>query len=81
VEVDGIRKFNYRGHYDFYEMYSGSGAGGQPKSASSGGKPYMITETGATVHIAVRALNGTWVKADHSTAEARGNRCDNNSNN
>ena len=54
-------------------MYSGSGRGGEPGSGSAGGKPYMITETGATVHIAVRALNGTWVRPANTSPEARGN--------
>lgn len=64
---------NGSGYYDFYEMFSGSGRGGQPRSASIGGKPYMITETGATVHIAVRALDGTWVRPARTSPEDRGN--------
>ena len=38
--------------FDFYEMFCGSGRGGQPRSVSAGGKPMMITETGATIHVA-----------------------------
>ena len=41
------------GHFNFYEMFCGSGAGGQPTSLSRGDKPFMVTETGSTVHMAV----------------------------
>ncbi|KAJ3033288.1 hypothetical protein HDV00_006526 [Rhizophlyctis rosea] len=40
------------GVFNFYRMFSGDGSGGAVKPAvSKGGKPFMITETGATFHI------------------------------
>ncbi|KAI8907794.1 glycoside hydrolase superfamily [Gorgonomyces haynaldii] len=47
------------GAYNFYEMFCGSGAGGQPVSKSKGGKPFMITETGSTIHLSVDGPNAT----------------------
>ena len=38
--------------FNFYEMFCGSGRGGQPRSVTSGGKPMIITETSATIHVA-----------------------------
>ncbi|RKP02712.1 hypothetical protein CXG81DRAFT_24677 [Caulochytrium protostelioides] len=37
--------------YNFYRMFSGDGVGGQPKSLTSGGKPFMLTETAAAYHL------------------------------
>ncbi|KAI9205030.1 glycoside hydrolase superfamily [Polychytrium aggregatum] len=37
--------------FNFYEMFSGSGAGAVPKPATAGGKPLMISETAATYHV------------------------------
>ena len=51
------------GNYNFYEMFCGSGRGGQPVSKSSGQKPFMMTETAATVHMAVQQTDGTWVRS------------------
>ena len=42
-------------------MYCGNGAGGNPASLSKGGKPFMITETAATIHMALLMNDGTWV--------------------
>ena len=42
----------YNATFHFYEMFSGSGQGGAPVSASRGGKPFIVTETGATYHLA-----------------------------
>ncbi|KAJ3044109.1 hypothetical protein HDV00_003213 [Rhizophlyctis rosea] len=43
---------NYWGTYNLYTMFCGNGSGGGVKPAvSKGGKPFMLTETGATFHI------------------------------
>jgi hypothetical protein len=42
-------------------MYCGSGRGGNPVSKSSGGKPFIITETAATIHMAILMLDNSWV--------------------
>ena len=39
--------------YNFYEMFSGSGVGGQPSSKSRGGKPFIVAETAATFHLSI----------------------------
>jgi hypothetical protein len=48
----------FKNKFNFYEMFCGSGAGGAPQSKSKGGKPFFITETAATIHIA-RTIPGT----------------------
>ena len=47
------------GNYNFYEMFCGSGAGGNPASRSQGSKPFMVTETGSTIHMAVGPTTAT----------------------
>ena len=47
------------GGFSIYEMFAGSGAGGQPASLSAGGKPFFCSETGATIFMAVQR-NGNW---------------------
>ena len=47
--------------FNIYEMFSGSGAGGQPVSASQGGKPFFVAETAATIFPGVRdTTTNTW---------------------
>jgi hypothetical protein len=50
--------FEGSGPFDFYEMFSGNGAGGRPVSKTTGGKPFIITETGSTFHLAINGENG-----------------------
>lgn len=42
---------NNWGTFNFYRMFCQDGFGGKPNSLSSGGKPFAITETAATVHL------------------------------
>ena len=58
---DIISGSNGWGAYDFYEMFCGSGKGGQGGILSAGNKPLIMTETASTVHMAVRQTNGSWV--------------------
>ncbi|KAJ3270017.1 hypothetical protein HDV01_000728 [Terramyces sp. JEL0728] len=59
------------GHYNFYEMFSGSGVGGSPASKSKGGKPFMVSETGATVHLSVSKPGGKSALPQNSDPESR----------
>jgi hypothetical protein len=60
------------GEYNFYEMFSGSGAGGNPTSKSQGGKPFFITETGSTTFLAINdRASGTWIRAENTSPEFR----------
>jgi hypothetical protein len=47
-----VGDLDYNATFHFYEMFSGSGQGGEPVSRSKGGKPFIVTETGATYHLA-----------------------------
>lgn len=47
----------YNATFHFYEMFCGSGLGGSPISVSKGGKPFMVTETGSTFHLAKKEGN------------------------
>lgn len=59
------------GNYNFYQMFCGDGQRGNPSSPSVGGKPFMVTETAATIHIAVLMLDRTWSAPENSDAESR----------
>jgi len=50
---NGISQFN------FYRMFAGDGSGAIPRPATAGGKPMIITETAATVHVAGITFDGT----------------------
>ena len=41
-------------HFNIYEMFSGTGSGGQPESKSKGGKPFFITESAMTYHMSFK---------------------------
>ena len=43
--------------FNFYRMFCGDGFGGKPFSQSQGGKPMIITETAATIHVAGIVIN------------------------
>ncbi|KAJ2996258.1 hypothetical protein HDV02_006655 [Globomyces sp. JEL0801] len=45
------------GKFPFYRMFSGDGVGGAPRSVSKGGKPFMISESAATIHLSVTKVN------------------------
>ncbi|KAJ3259119.1 hypothetical protein HK103_003006 [Boothiomyces macroporosus] len=59
------------GRYNFYEMFSGNGSGGSPHSKSTGGKPFMVSETGAAVHLYVSKPGGNAVLPQRSDPESR----------
>ena len=65
---DMIHGQNNQGNFDFYAMFSG---GAQPQ-LTTGTKPFMVTETGATIHIAVLQTTGEWVAPANSLAADRG---------
>jgi hypothetical protein len=48
----------FRNRFDFYEMFSGSGSGSKPIQVSNGSHPFFITETAATIHLAVSSPKG-----------------------
>ncbi|KAJ3360338.1 hypothetical protein HDU91_004663 [Kappamyces sp. JEL0680] len=52
--------------YSFYDMFCGKGS-----AKSSGSKPFVITETAATIHIAVLQTDGTWKAPVNSDASMR----------
>jgi hypothetical protein len=54
--------------FNFYEMFSGSGAG--TNGASKGGKPFMISETGVSIHIQQVDRNGIWTLLPNTDAPA-----------
>jgi hypothetical protein len=63
---------NGYGTYHFYEMFSGSGAGGNPRSRSRGGKPFFISESSATVFLAINNnMTGNWLRANNTSPEFR----------
>ncbi|KAJ2988263.1 hypothetical protein HDV02_005671, partial [Globomyces sp. JEL0801] len=66
--MTGQRPF---GHFNFYEMFSGSGAGGQPQPKSKGGKPFIITETGAPTHLWVKEPNKPGYVPDGTDPDTR----------
>ena len=41
-------------------MFSGSGVGGRPASASVGSKPFFVAETAATIFSGVRSRTNVW---------------------
>jgi hypothetical protein len=53
----------YNATFHFYEMFSGSGIGGAPQPVSKGGKPFIVTETGSTFHLA-KLDNNYWYSLD-----------------
>ena len=57
------------GSFNFYEMFSGSGAG--TNGASKGGKPFMISETGVSIHIQQVDKNGNWTLLPNTDAPTR----------
>jgi hypothetical protein len=60
------------GNYHFYEMFSGSGVGGNPQSRSAGGKPFFISESSATVFLAInnnRTYN--WIRPNNTDSAFR----------
>ena len=57
--------------FDFYRMFSGDGFGGRPASKSKGGKPFFVTETGSTVHLAVANGNGGWILPANTDSSSR----------
>ena len=52
------------GIVNFYNRYSGSNSTSQ--------KPFIITETGSTVHLAVSRSDGSWVAPANSDEVSRG---------
>ncbi|KAJ3300806.1 hypothetical protein HDV03_001971 [Kappamyces sp. JEL0829] len=57
---------NGYGPFNFYSMFCGKGS-----AKSAGGKPFIMTETAATIHMAVRQTDGSWKAPVNSDASMR----------
>ncbi|KAJ3372565.1 hypothetical protein HDU91_003263 [Kappamyces sp. JEL0680] len=55
------------GYFNMYRMFCGDGSGG---NASLGGKPFFISETGASTHLEL-LKNNVWTRLDHADAQSR----------
>lgn len=55
----------FRNRFDFYQMFSGEGS-----ETSIGGHPFFITETAATIHLAVSSSEGP-VRPERSDEQSR----------